>query len=140
VGFEKFGLVSYVSQTKLSKFTQYLEEGRIYATKCLKCGCLQFPPRANCSKCLSDSWEWVPLSGDCKLVTYTKVDAAPAAFKAEAPYLLGLAEFSEGPKVFAWIDRMIPESAVKSGVGLKLKPFKLSNGNFCYTLTAPQSV
>jgi hypothetical protein len=139
VGFEKFGLVSYASHTRISKFTEYLEAEKIYGTKCLECGCLEFPPRAYCRRCLSDRWEWVSLSGDCKLITFTRVEAAPALFKAEAPYMLGLAEFSEGPKVFAWIDREIPASDVKVGIRLKLKSFKLTNGNFSYILTNSDS-
>jgi hypothetical protein len=139
VGFEKFGLVSYASNTRISRFTEYLEAGKIQGTKCLECGRLEFPPRAHCRHCLSDKWEWASLSGDCRLITFTRVEAAPALFKAEAPYVLGLAEFSEGPKVFAWIDRGIPESDVRVGTGLKLKPFKLTNGNFSYLLTKPDS-
>jgi uncharacterized OB-fold protein len=139
MGFEKFGFVSCVSQTRISKFAEYLEVGKIQGTKCLDCGCVEFPPRAYCRRCLSDKWEWVPLSGDCNLVTYTKVEAAPAAFKEEAPYLLGLAEFLEGSKVFAWIDRSISESDVKVGMRLKLKPLKLANGNFAYLLSRANS-
>ena len=134
MGFEKFGFVSYLSQTKVSKFTDYLGEGKIYGTKCLECGAVDFPPRAYCRHCLSNKWDWVPLSGDCKLVTFTRVESAPAAFTAEAPYLLGLAEFIEGPKVLAWIDRAIPEGDVKVGVELRLKPSKLGNGNLSYLL------
>jgi len=134
MGFEKFGLVSYASQTKVSGFIGYLEMGKIFGTKCLDCGHLEFPPRAYCSQCLSGRWEWTQLSGECKLVTYTKVEAAPSAFKEEAPYLLGLAEFSEGPKVFAWVDATIPESDLKPGLALRLEPRKLSNGNLSYLL------
>jgi hypothetical protein len=132
-------LVSYASHTKISKFTEYLEAEKIYGTKCLECGCLEFPPRAYCRRCLSDKWEWAALSGDCKLITFTRVEAAPALFKAEAPYILGLAEFPEGPKVFAWIDRRIPESDLKVGTQLRLKPFKLTNGNLSYVLTSLNS-
>lgn len=139
MGFERFGYVSYVSQTKVSKFAEYLEAGKIYGTKCLECGCLHFPPRAHCLRCLSATFEWTPLSGDCTLITFTKVEAAPATFKEEAPYLLGLAEFSEGPKVFAWIDRAIPEENVMVGIKLKLKPSKLANGNSSYLLTNPEA-
>jgi hypothetical protein len=139
VGFERFGLVSYASHTRISKFTEYLEAGEIHGTKCLACGLLEFPPRAHCRRCLSDRWEWISLSGDCRLITFTRVEAAPALFKAEAPYMLGLAEFSEGPKVFARIDRGIPGSDLRVGIRLKLKPFKLTNGNFSYILTNPDS-
>ncbi len=71
------------------------------------------------------------------MITFTKVEAAPASFKEQAPYLLGLAEFSEGPKVLAWIDLRIPEKNLKAGTKLKLKPTKLGNGNLSYLLTSP---
>ncbi len=137
MGFEKFGWVSYASQTRVSKFIDYLQDGKIYGTKCKECGCLQFPPRAHCVRCLSNDYEWNEFSGDCALITYTKVNASPATFKDQAPYLLGLAEFSEGPKVFAWIDKEISEEQLTLGTKMKLKASKLSNGNLSYLLTRP---
>ncbi len=137
MGFEKFGWVSFASQTKVSKFVEYLEGGKIYGTKCQECGLMQFPPRAYCTRCLSSNFKWAMLSGDCTLITFTMVDAAPASFKEQAPYLLGLAEFSGGPKVLAWIDQKIPKGSLKAGIKLKLKPSKLENGNFSYLLTNP---
>ena len=137
MGFEKFGYVSYLTQTRVAEFTKHLAEGKIYGTKCVGCRNVEFPPRANCSRCLSDKWEWIPLSGGCKLLTFTKVNAAPAAFQDQAPYIIGLAELSEGPKVLAWIDRAIPETEVKTGVRLKLKPTNLNNGQLAYILTTP---
>ncbi len=139
MGFEKFGWISYTSQTRMSKFIGYLEEGKIYGTECKECGCVQFPPRAHCVRCLSSNFEWKELSGDCALITYTKVDAAPSMFKDQAPYLLGLAEFSEGPKVFAWIEKEIPEDQLGAGMKLKLKVTKLTNGNLTYLLAKPSA-
>jgi len=138
MGFEKFGWVSYASQTRVSKFIDYLQDGKICGTKCKECGCLQFPPRAHCIRCLSNDFEWKELSGDCVLITYTRVDASPATFKDQAPYLLGLAEFSEGPKVFAWVDNRIPEEQITPGMKMKLKASKLPNGNLSYLLTKPE--
>ncbi len=139
MGFEKFGWVSYTSQTRMSKFIDYLEEGKIYGTECKECGCVQFPPRAHCVRCFSSNFEWKELSGDCTLITYTKVDAAPSMFKDQAPYLLGLAEFPEGPKVFAWIEKEIPEDQLGAGMKLKLKVTKLTNGNLTYLLARPSA-
>ena len=137
LGFEKFGWVSYASQTRISKFIDYLQEGKTCGTKCKECGCVQFPPRAHCVRCLSNNFEWKELSGDCVLITYTKVDATPSMFKDQAPYLLGLAEFTEGPKVFAGIDKAIPEDQISAGMKLKLNATKLANGNLSYTLAKP---
>ena len=137
MSFEKFGWVSYASQTRVSKFIDYLEDGKIYGTKCRECGFLQFPPRAHCTRCLSNSFEWKQLSGDCTLITYTRVDASPTGFKEKAPYLLGLAQLSEGPKVFTWIDKKIPEDQIAIGMKLQLMASKLSNGKVSYLLTSP---
>jgi uncharacterized OB-fold protein len=139
MGFEKFGWISYVSQTRVAKFVDFLEEGKIFGSKCKECGLLEFPPRAHCSRCLSNSFEWKQLSGECVLITYTKVDATPAAFKDQAPYFLGLAEFSDGPKVFAWIDKLIPDDQVAIGMKMQLKATKLTNGTLSYMLTKPSS-
>jgi len=135
VSFEQFGWVSYASNTRVSKFVDYLQEGRIYATKCNECGQVEFPPRAHCIRCLSTNFEWKELLGDCTLITYTKVDAAPSVFRDQAPYTLGLAEFSEGPKVFAWIDKSITEAEVAIGMKLKLITTELPNRRVSYLLT-----
>jgi uncharacterized OB-fold protein len=138
LGFERFGWVSYASQTRISKFVEFLQNGRIYGTECKECGCVQFPPRAHCVRCLSSNFKWKELSQSCTLVTYTKVDATPSMFKEHSPYLLGLGELSDGPKVFAWIDKAIPDNQISIGMKLKLQPTKLSNGNLCYTLVKPK--
>jgi len=140
LGFEKFGWVSYTSQTRISKFIDYLQEGKILGTQCKECGSVQFPPRAHCVKCFSSNFEWIELTGNCVLITYTKVDATPSMFKDQAPYVLGLAELSEGPKVFAWIDKTIPDNQINIGMKLKLQTRNLANGNLCYTLTKPDTV
>ena len=69
------------------------------------------------------------------MITYTRVDVPPAAFKDQAPYFLGLAELAEGPKVFAWIDKSIKESRISIGMKVRMKPTRLSNGNWTYVLT-----
>lgn len=139
MGFERFGWVSYVSQTRISKFVDLLQEGKICGTECKECGYVQFPPRAHCVKCLSSDFEWKELTGNCLLITYTKVDATPSMFKDHAPYILGLAEFAEGPKAFAWIDKGIPDDEISIGMRLKLRETNLANGNLCYTLVRPNA-
>ena len=139
MGFERFGWVSYASQTRISKFVDYLQEGKIYGTECKECGCVQFPPRAHCVRCLSSNFEWKELAGDCVLITYTKVEATPSMFKEQAPYLLGLAELPEGPKVFAWIDKSIAEDHISLGMKMRLNATRLSNANWTYVLADPET-
>ena len=63
------------------------------------------------------------------------VDAVPTAFKDQAPYVLGLAELAEGPKVFAWVDKSIKEDSISIGLKMKMKPTRLSNGNWTIFLS-----
>jgi len=107
MGFEKFGKHGYVSQAKVAPIVDYLKKGELAGTKCLECGALYFPPKADCPKCRSTKFDWVPLNENCKLITFTEVFFAPPEFQKETPYLLGLAELEEGPRVFAPIDSRI---------------------------------
>jgi len=59
--------------SKTLKFWEGIKEGKIYATKCKKCGKLYFPPVADCSACLSSEMEWVELSGEGELETFTHI-------------------------------------------------------------------
>jgi uncharacterized OB-fold protein len=122
MGFEKFGKHGYVSQAKVAPLVDYLKKGELAGAKCLKCGSLYFPPKADCPKCRSTKFEWVPLNQNCKLITFTEVFFAPPEFQKETPYFLGLAELEEGPRVFAPIDRNISREVLMPGALLALRP------------------
>ena len=62
-------------------FARHLKDGRIMASRCRQCGYQSFPPRADCPECLSDAFDFAEISGAGKLVTYTRIDAAPAGFR-----------------------------------------------------------
>jgi hypothetical protein len=134
LGFEKFGKFGYVSQTKIASMVSFLEKDQLPATRCKKCKTLHFPPRADCQNCRNASVDWVTLDGSCTLVTFTEVHFAPPQFQAEAPYLLGLAELKEGPRVFAPIDSKIDRSTVKPGVRMVLRVEKRGGDGLYYQL------
>ena len=138
MGFERFGWVSYASQTRISKFVDLLREGKIYGTECKECGYVQFPPRAHCVKCLSSGFEWKELTGNCVLITYTKVDATPSMFKDYAPTSLVLRNLLKVRKS-SWIDKGISDDEISIGMKLKLRETNLANGNLCYTLVRPNA-
>jgi uncharacterized protein len=134
MGFEKFGRFGYVSQTKIIPLLSYLEKGQIPATRCKSCGRTYFPPRVDCPDDRHSAIEWVVLDGRSSLVTFTKVFFAPPAFQPETPYLLGLAEFSNGLRVFAPISPSVDEKQLKPGTELTLKVAKGSPDNLFYWL------
>jgi uncharacterized OB-fold protein len=137
VSFGKFGKIGYVSETKVADFVKYLEEGKIMATRCSRCGKLYFPPRADCPEDLTTDMTWQRLSGKCKLLTYTTAHFAPTGFQDDLPYTIGLAECREGLKVYALLSKDINENEIRIGMDLQLTPLRLANGRITYELKKP---
>ncbi|MDH5482241.1 MAG: Zn-ribbon domain-containing OB-fold protein [Candidatus Bathyarchaeota archaeon] len=134
MSFDKFGKISYLSETKVADFAKYLEKGKIMATRCNTCGKLYFPPQADCPDDLSTDMTWEKLSGKCKLLTYTTAHFAPAGFQDDVPYTIALAQCEEGVKVYALLSRNINENEICIGMDLKLTPLQFPNGRITYEL------
>jgi len=134
MSFTKFGKISFVSETKVASFVKHLEDGKIMATRCSKCGKLYFPPRADCPEDLSTDMKWQQLSGRCKLLTYTTAHFAPTGFRDDVPYTIGLAECEEGVKVYALLSKEIDEKEIRIGMNLQATPLRLPDNRITYEL------
>jgi uncharacterized OB-fold protein len=53
------------------------------------------------------------------------------------PYTLGVAQFEEGPTVFAPMSKDIKSEEIKIGMKLKLVPEVISGGKIIYELRKP---
>jgi uncharacterized OB-fold protein len=120
--FEWFGKVCYSPHTKIAAFARHLKDGRIMASRCRQCGYHSFPPRADCPACLSDAFDFTEISGAGKLVTYTRIDAAPAGFETEAPFVVGVVDLAETGRLLAWFGDTIDEEQIAIGMPLQVVP------------------
>lgn len=116
---------------KIGRFWEGLKEGKIYATKCRNCGRLYFPPVADCGSCLSSSMEWVELSGEGVLVTFTHIVVRPSSFLDNPPYTVAIASLKEGVKALAWLTG-VKKGEVKVGMRVKLVPKTTEDGRVTY--------
>ena len=119
--FKYFGKINFTPYTKVDKFSDYLQKGKLMGTKCKKCGELYFPPRADCLKCMDDKFEWIEYSGKGKLHSFTKIFAAPKGFEDIAPYILGIVDLEEGGRLISWIGD-IPENEIEIDMKVKVVP------------------
>ena len=79
--------------------------------RCRDCGKHIFYPRAICPFCLSDHLQWVTASGKGKVYSYTVVRRAMhPAFQDDIPYVLGIVELAEGPRLTTNIVGVAPEN------------------------------
>ncbi len=93
----------------------------VNAVKCPSCGKLFYPAPMICSKCserrdpsgiIFPDWEKVSLSGECKLLAWTRVYALPEGFDIQ--YLLfGIVEFSNGLRASGRLNVDQPETGMK---------------------------
>jgi len=117
--------------SRTSKFWEGLKEGKIYATKCQKCGKLHFPPVADCGECGSSNVKWTELDGEGEIVTFTQVVVKPASFSKESDYIIAIARLKEGVGALAWLIGVERES-VKVGMKVRLVARVTSDGRVSY--------
>lgn len=107
----------YIPVSKIKRFFEGLEKGELWTTKCANCGTIYFPPQADCPKCRKET-EWMKLSGNAELVTYTIINAKPKTFAHYQDYILAVGKLDEGIHVLSWLNAKREE--LKIGMKLKL--------------------
>ena len=107
-----------ISVDRIRKFYDGLMDGKLLATKCKSCGQLYFPPQVDCPKCRGSDVEWIELSKEGELLTYTIIYIKPTSFAHYPDYTVGIARLKEGINVTAWVRETDPS---KLRVGMKVK-------------------
>jgi uncharacterized OB-fold protein len=129
--FKKFGTVSFTSISKINDFVDYLEKDKVMGTKCKSCGLTFFPPRADCYKCLSSNMDWFEISGNGKLLSFSKLEYGPVGFEKDLPYTIAILDYGDY-KIFGRLAPHLKESDVKVGMELKTVVNRLPNGQLNY--------
>ena len=81
-------------------FWDGLREGVLRVQQFRDCRRHVFYPRSLCPHCLSETLEWVEVSGRGRLYSYTLVRRAMhPAFQQDVPYVYAIVELEEGPRV-----------------------------------------
>src|SRR4030065_1505144 len=82
-------IVQEIPISKNLKFYQGLKEGKVYATKCKDGGKVYFPPMVDCPECLTTGLDWVELSSEAEIETFTHVVVRPTTFQPQKTYTWG---------------------------------------------------
>ncbi len=99
----------------------------VNGVKCPSCGKLFYPAPMICSGCgerrdpsgvVFPDWEKINMSGECKLLAWTRVYALPEGF--EMQYLLfGIVEFSNGLRASGRLNVDQPETGMRLNATVK---------------------
>ena len=124
-------IVQSVPIGRTMKFWDGLKEGKIYATRCVSCQQLRFPPVADCPTCLTSTMEWVELSSEAEIETFTHVVVRPPSFQQNKPYTVAIGTLKEGVKILAWLSGF-KMSDIKVGLKARLVSKITSDGEASY--------
>ena len=126
-------------------FQQFLNGGKLMASRCGDCQQIYLPVRGLCPQCGDTNLEWVELSGKGKLAAFTSVYVGPSFMNAEGfgrekPYLTGIVELDEGPMISArllGLDEKNPEKN-KIGTQMAFATVEVGEGDSAYAQLAFQ--
>lgn len=92
-----------ISVEGIKEFFDKLLDDKFVTTKCGVCGEIYFPPQKDCPRCRSSNMEWIELSREGVLVTYTQINVKPYSFAHYRDYIVGIVRLPEGINITAWI-------------------------------------
>jgi uncharacterized OB-fold protein len=124
----------FIPIKKTMKFFEYLTKGKLIATKCKKCNIMYFPPQDDCPKCMSSNLDYIELSGEGELVTYTIINVKPASFTHYKDYIVGIIRLKEGINILGWIN--VDPSEIHVGMRLRVNIVRRApEGYYIYEFT-----
>jgi len=116
-----------------SAFNQFLAEKKLMGAYCPQCEATYLPPRAICPQCQGDELVWTEVSGKGELAAFTSIYIAPTfmieqGFDRNNPYLTGIVELDEGPKISARLLGFDPAQPEQIQIGTPLRVAFLEHG------------
>lgn len=84
----------------------------IYAAKCKKCGKVIYPTHYYCPACNATKFESIPITGNGKLLSWTRAYALPMDY-AKLYITLGVVELDMGIKATGQLDIAEPKTGMR---------------------------
>ncbi len=105
-----------------SRFLTYLrDESVIYGIKCPGCGKVYVPPRSVCGGCFRETGEWVALSGEGLVESFSAVHYLETVHSVEAPFIIGIIKLDGADTGMVHFIRGISEENLKIGQRVKAR-------------------
>ncbi len=123
---------------RIERFFTELRNGKIFGTRCNKCGTLYFPPKADCQICRESDMSWEELSGKAKLETFTEIVTTPTSFQKYGSYVVAIGLLESGVRVLSWLETD-DTSKIKIGMDIILKAKKGDNDSYTYIFEIPDN-
>lgn len=109
-----------VGATGSKFFVELRDKRKITGIKCHRCNRVYVPPRSTCPRCFDRLEEWVELSGQGTLLTFTSINYSLPVHPAEPPFIYGIIQLDGADTGFT---HLIGESDPDDiEIGMRLEP------------------
>ncbi len=106
----------WAGETASRFFTAIRDEQKFVGVKCLKCGKVYLPPRKTCPTCFRENEEWVELSTEGEVVSFTVARRQFAAMPKKAPVIYGLIKLGGADTAMLHMLGEVEPSSVRIGM------------------------
>ncbi len=89
-------------ESTISRWRKYNEKYRLEGNQCTRCSKSYYPKKHLCT-CGSTNFDIKRFIGKGTLLTFTQINIPPDCFKDMAPYIIGIIQLSQGPKLMSQI-------------------------------------
>jgi len=114
-----------------SKFYVGLREGRILGVRCPTCRIVLVPPKKVCHRCFNDLTEWVQVSDEGTLETFTVVHyAEPDLHPMQAPFAYGIVKLDGADTGMTCLIGEAKLDSLAEGMRLKAVFKEVPEGNY----------
>jgi len=113
-----------IGVSRIKKFFDGIEDGKLMGTECRRCKKRHFPPQSYCEDCGEEEMEWYEIPRNGRLITYTKVFVKPSSFINYPDYIVGIAKMDDGTNIIAWVEGEFKSLRPNQRVRLRIHPEK----------------
>lgn len=110
-----------VIDSDATEFWERVRDKNLSLQKCSGCGEVRYPPRPYCPECLSDAFDWVPVSGKATVHSFVVYEHAfKPELKEALPYVAVLVELPEGVRMWSNLVNFGDHERVHIGMPVEL--------------------
>jgi uncharacterized protein len=101
------------------QFWAYTQQKELRLQRCTQCAKFRWPPGPTCDRCLSDAFEWTPVGGRGKVLSWTTFHRSYFP-EYPAPHTSIVLELDEGP-LFVSYPIGVDAASLREGMVLSLQ-------------------
>jgi hypothetical protein len=109
----------WAGETASRFFIALRDEKKILGTRCARCGRVYVPPRKVCPLCFTENTDWVTVSDQGVLLTYTVARRQLAALPGKVPAFFGLVKLDGADTALLHHLGEVEEAELRIGMRVK---------------------